>query len=682
MYSSFRTNMHGSVCLFSKYLNHLLEGENSEELDISSAGSSDNIFSNINTLSSGWTGTCPLINQYNNIYGNYTSELNSLINIFSSQHSELLSLFSSTQNLITNLFNANYISATRPSGATTSLMPKCEYEFSDRTNIDLAGGEIYYDFINKLTDNIESLNGTIRTSIINFEQNDEIKNGLSSVYENLINFDTAVAVAANVMNKRILDLKDYFLSIQFNLMFFTWGYMLFFWLTILCYIIYICKENNFLWYFIIIFVHLLLIMMLIEIFLSAFFGQVRLICHEVPRAMNFIFTGSYIVSGNSASYPAKFGTGNSNMTKMFTTCLNGDGDLVNLFLTSSDISTLASLKNSVTNLYLNIKQIVDDSNIITKNLDNIDNFILLESIVYLQAMKDNLYLATDGFGEDDIYNILRNIRIYLDSETCSMTNEYYVVREADCPSGSTKLTTIYNVTGINHCYIIQNLGTSAQASYINSGCQSANTYINLAIPFIKEIYRHVDMRLFLLQGFQYSYSSSFNALVNEITSISNIINSTYDLLKSNLNSSEISNCSSVRYDLIDFSDFMGDTTEYDARIVLIFSAFIGVFGYVMLYSFLVVLNGFSSKESYNDYDDYDSDYGKNKNRIRNINNNVNKARPIKRESVDEEEEEEDEDLNKKTNNKIIEKKENIPVKTGQKVEMSYLNKNNEDSDSS
>ena len=29
--------MHGSVCLFSKYLNHLLEGENLEELDISSA---------------------------------------------------------------------------------------------------------------------------------------------------------------------------------------------------------------------------------------------------------------------------------------------------------------------------------------------------------------------------------------------------------------------------------------------------------------------------------------------------------------------------------------------------------------------------------------------------------------------------------------------------------------------
>ena len=208
--------------------------------------------------------------------------------------------------------------------------------------------------------------------------------------------------------------------------------------------------------------------MLVEIFLSSFFGQVRLICHEVPRAMNFIFTGSYIVSGNSASYPAKFGTGNANMTKMFTTCLNGDGDLVKLFLTSSDISTLSTLRNSVTNLYLNIKQIVDNSNIITNDIYNIDNSIILESIIYLQAMKDNLYMATEGFGEDDIYNILRNIRLYLDAENCSMTNEYYVVREADCPSGSKKLTSIYNITGINHCYIIQHLSASCQWNFLQS----------------------------------------------------------------------------------------------------------------------------------------------------------------------------------------------------------------------
>ena len=53
--------MHGSVCIFSRYLNNLLDGENIDELDISSASSSDNVFSNKKTLSTGWEGTCPLV---------------------------------------------------------------------------------------------------------------------------------------------------------------------------------------------------------------------------------------------------------------------------------------------------------------------------------------------------------------------------------------------------------------------------------------------------------------------------------------------------------------------------------------------------------------------------------------------------------------------------------------------
>ena len=239
--------MHGSVCLFSKYLDHLLEGENLEELDISSYSSTDNIFSGTKSLSSGWNGTCSLINQYDTIYNNYTSELNSLINIFSSEHSSLISNYNTTQTIINNLFTVNYISATRPSGATTSIMAKCDSEFADRTDATTFGGKIYSAFVNKLQTNIESLNGDIRNSINNYYQNDNYKNNINDLYENLIAFDSTVATASNVMNNRMLDLKDYFLSIQFNLMFFSWGYMLFFGLLILCYIIYLCKEKNFLW---------------------------------------------------------------------------------------------------------------------------------------------------------------------------------------------------------------------------------------------------------------------------------------------------------------------------------------------------------------------------------------------------------------------------------------------------
>ena len=666
--------MHGSVCLFSRYLDHLLEGENLDELDISTASSSDNIFTNQKTLSTGWTGTCSLVEYFNNINTNYASEKASLTNIFSTSHQELLTYYSSTSTLINNLYTVSYITSERPSGLTAALMSKSEYEFSDKTNNSLIGGKINTDYNNYLKANLDLLNSTIRTSVNSFVNSDSYVNNINDAYQNLANFDTTVATAANVMNKNILDLKDYFLTLQFTVMFFTWAYLFFFGGIILLYIIYVCKKYGILWYFIIIIVHFLLAMMLVEIFMASFFGQVRLICHEIPRAMSFIFTGSYMVSGNSASYPAKFGTGNANMTKIFTTCLNGDGNLINLFLTSNDLSTITSLRSSVTSLYMNVKQISDKSNVIINSYDTLENSIFLKGIIKLQTMKENLYMATEGFGEDDIYTILNNIRTNLDLQNCSMTTEYYVIRVSDCPSGSVQLTTIYNTTGTIHCYIIQNLETSATAAYSNEGCN--NTYINTAITYIKEINTLINTRLTQLELVQNMYSSSFDLLIKEVTSLSNKINSTYDQLNSNFDSTSIGNCGSSRFDLIDFCDFIGDTTEYDARIVLIFGSFVGVFGYVMLYTFLIVLNTFESYDIGNEYDDYGYNYGKTK--ARNINININKSRPIIKDNNYYENEEEEEYYK----NKLNYNNQKVPPKIGKNIEMADLSKNNDDSDSS
>ena len=667
--------MHGSICLFARYLSHLLEGENLDELDITTASSADNIFTSQNSLSTGWKGTCTLINEYDNIYNNYNSELTSLSSVLSSYHTLLLSYYGITNTLISNLFTTTYITSTRPSGLTTQLMSLSESEFSDRTNTSSIGGKIYTDFSNYLKTNIESLNLTIRPNINTFISNNIYGKSMKDAYDNFANFDSTVATAANVMNNNILDMKDYFFTLQFILMFFTWAYLFFFGVIILLYIIYICKHYGILWYFIIILIHILLAMMLVEIFMSSFFGQVRLICHEVPRAMNFIFTGSYIVSGNSESYPAKFGTGNANMTKMFTTCLNGDGDLINLFISSSDLSTISNLRTSVTNLYLNVKDVVDKSNVIINNYNNLENSNIFKGIIKLETMKKNIYMTTEGFGEDDIYTILSNIRTNLDLTTCSMTNEYYVVRAADCPSGSVQLTTIYNTSGTNHCYVIQNLDTSASASSTNSGCN--NTYINAAITYIKELDTLLDTRLSTLQLLQDAYSTTFNYLSTEVESLSNRINSTYEQINSNFDTSSIANCGSTKFDLIDFCDFIGDTTEYDARIVVIFSAFVGVFGYVMLYTFLVVLNTLEVSGGNHYDDDYGYNYGDKK--FRNININVHKAKPIKRESEYSDDEEEDNNLNKKLK---LNKKENEQNKIGQNIEMTNLAPNNEDSDSS
>ena len=665
--------MHGSVCLLSRYLTNLLEGENLDELDISSASSADNIFSNQQSLSTGWKGTCALVNQYDNIYLNYSSELNSLNTLLTTNHNDLLNSYSTTNGLLNLLYTVNYITSSRPSGSTAALLINSEYEFSNRANSSLIGGKIYNDFINNLQTNIVSLNGTIKTSINNFLNNNAYRNNINDVYGNFVNFDIAVATAANIMNTKMLDLKDYFLVLQFILMFFTWAYMFFFGVTILLYIIYACKKYNILWYFIIILVNILLLMMLVEIFMSSFFGQVRLICHEVPRAINFIFTGTYMVSGNSASYPAKFGTGNANMTKMFTECLNGDGNLANLFSLNSEISTITNIKDSVTNLYLSVKNIIEKSNIATNSYDSVLNSDLTKGIIKLETMKNNLNLATEGLGSDDIYNILSTIRTNLDSANCSMTQEYYVIKASECPSGSIQLTTIYNTTGTLHCYVIPNLPTTAAASYINAGCD--NTYINTAITYIKQIESLIDTRIAQLKLLQISYSNTFSYLWNELESISTKVNSTYNRLNSNIASSTISNCGSSRFDLIDFCDFIGDTTEYDARLVVIFAAFVGVFGYVLLYSFLVVLNSLDYSSNSYDYDDFGYDYGKKNTNIRNINININKKKPIKRDSY-----EQDEENNYDINNNN--KKAKVPPNNTQQVEMSYLSKNNEDSDSS
>ena len=671
--------MHGSVCLFSKYLQHLLERENLDELDISSASSSNNIFRNKKSLSTGWTGTCPILQLINEARNDLNEELTSLNSIIYTYHQNITSSYESLESAFNYIFTVNSINKPRPSGLTTSLTPSFENEFRNKTNTTLIGGEIYYYFSNKLKPLVTQINGVILNEINSLINSNTLKNEMDSAYFNFQNFDTAVVTASNIMNKRIIELKDYFLTLQFWLMFFTWGYFLFFIALAIIYLIYFDKQYIILYYIMIILVNILFVLMLVEIFLSSFFGQVRLICHEVPRIMNFIFTGTYMISGNSASYPAQFGRGDENMTKMFTTCLNGDSDLLSLFIPSDYLNSLISLENNVNGLYTDLNYILMKSNIISNDYNSIENSIILKAIIKFELLHDNLFLASEGFGEDEINNILSNIRKNLDSESCNMTHEYYVVRESDCPPGSIKLNVIYNTTGEYHCYIIQKLDSGVSASY-GSGCD--NNYINKAIAFIGELNWLLEARLYLLKSFQDIYSGTYKNLSNELSSLSETLTKSNSEINNYLYLiRNYSNCGSSRFDLIDFSDFIGDTTEYDARLVVIFSAFLGVFGFVLLYSFLVLINGFSAKDNYYD-DDYGYDFGNYKKR--NINIKVNKTKRKKNngnyddEDEDEEVESDDEDKNRKSKRNT---KAQVQPKTGQKVEMSYISKNNEDSDS-
>ena len=682
LYSAFRTNMHGAICLFSKYFKHLTETEDLKELDISSSSSSDNIFRDKTTLSTGWTGTCINLILINLAQIGIEDVFASLSSIITSDHQKTINTYDGTSNLIDNLFIVNNITVAHPSGSTKTLTPSFEIEFSDKNNVALIGGEIYYDLIYELKPFIDELKENIIKEINSLINNSTFKSNIDTAVSNFANFDETAATASNVMNKKIFDLKQYFLTSQFLLMLFTWFYLFFFIILAIIYIIYALKGYDLLYYVILVIVNILFVLILLEIFLSSFFGQIRLICHEAPRAMNFIFTGTYIVSGNSESYPAQFGKKDENMTKMFTTCLNGDGDLYNLFIPSDYLNPLISLQNNINNLYNNVSNIIDKSNIITKDYFSIENSIFLKAIIQFKLMHDNLYLASEGFGDDDIYTIISNIRKNLDSENCSMTYEYYVVRESDCPPGSIKLKEIYETPGVYHCYIIQNLNMGSIASYKASGCD--NIYINKAINFIQEVDSMLELRIYLLESLQKQYSETYKDLYNEIQAISKSLDNSFYQINGYLKSvKNYSNCGSTRFDLIDFADFIGDTTEYDARIIVIFSAFLGVFGFVLLYSFLLIINSITEEDN-NDDDDYDEDDGiynkvKNSNRKMNKSNFKKKATKYNDEDEDEDEEEEDEDKNYK---KKINKKTKVQPKTEKKIEMSILSKNSDDSDSS
>ena len=100
------------------------------------------------TLSTGWTGTCPLVNFYDTIYSNYSTQLTSLINDFTSDHNSLINSYEGFNNLLNNLFTTTRTTVSRPSAITGGLLPKCESEFSDRTNTETIGGQINSNILN------------------------------------------------------------------------------------------------------------------------------------------------------------------------------------------------------------------------------------------------------------------------------------------------------------------------------------------------------------------------------------------------------------------------------------------------------------------------------------------------------------------------------------------------------
>ena len=695
---SFRGYMHGSACLFSKFMVHFLEGENADDLDISDSTVVDNIFRGLKTLGSNWGGTCKLLRLFYNLKDDFSKQINDMNLVFNNgnttkqpndnnteqiiTHSIIEQFYSTTTSLINDLYSISTITSSRPSNSSTILTPNFENQFKEKTDTSTLGGKIYNDYNNILVRLYTSQNDNIKSNLVSILNDNNFVNKFNNAFESITTFDNTVATASNVMITNFLNLKDYQLDVyQFMFLFISWLYLILFIITIIIYVIFVIKKFDQLYCTLVLFINILLILAVWEILNAAFFGGIRIICQEAPRALNFIFTGTYMVSGNTANYPAKFGKGDSTQAKLFDVCLNGDGDLMKLFFNDSDLTTLKNLKTVSTSNYLNISSLIDKSNLMFNPYDSVSSTNYLTAITQLEEMQNNLYLASDGFGDDDIKNMLNTIKNNLASTNCSVNTHYFVVKKSDCPSNSIISETIEsNSISLSYCYIIQNLNNNTKAAYTGTSCD--NNYINKVITFIKELNSLLENRIYKLKKLQKSYAETVYYLSKEITRISNNLNNTYRILTDDLKdaTSNTTNCSSVRFDLINFSDYYSDKTEYRARIILIFSIFVGIFGFFIFYSFLIVLNSF-----YDLLDDErnSNDYGFNYSRY-----NAKKRRKSTRssrysyENEKEDEEEDEEDNYKKTPKKKHKKevKKNYSRDSNdsdkpQKVEMSYLNKN-------
>lgn len=486
---------------------------------------------------------------------------------------------------------------------------------------------------------------------------------------------------------------------NFMFLFITSAYLIVWVCVFIFIIVFECKKYKCLYYFLISFVNLMLLLALWEIVLSFIFIGIRLFCRESPRVMKFLFTGDYIINGNTEKYQPKFGNKDPIQTELFSICLNGDGNLFQNYISMTRLNSLLNqtekIKSKSYDLLQIIKEEIDYSTFLTNIYNNFNNYsYIYTSILKLEEMYNNLYLVSDNFGDDDIRNIINNIRENLDNSTCGMTYEYFVIKKTDCPMYSIILNEISDsIDNIYHCYVIQDLLSSSKASYSSSGCD--NDYINEAIIFIKEINTLLKNRIDQLKEIQNNFILTWNSMNVEINSINNLINNIEYLLKDEINNKyPIGNCSSVKFDLIDFSDYFSYKIGYKLKIMIIFSALSGILGFALFYCILLVLNRIKSENSFkykdNNYKNYldnniievNSDRNIKKSKIRKIkySNLIKSDDELENNNKGFDNENNKEQKNKKKRywdiNDINMNNDNVIYNNIRKIEMKNLEKNN------
>ena len=115
----------------------------------------------------------------------------------------------------------------------------------------------------------------------------------------------------------------------------------------------------------------------------------------------------------------------------------------------------------------------------------------------------------------------------------------------------------------------------------------------------------LNNRINSLKEIQTNYVLTYNSMQAEINQINSTFTKIADLLKDEINNNyPKANCSSLKFDLIDFCEYMYDKIGYKLKIMIIFSCLSGMLGYIVLYFILLILNKINENIYYSQQKNY------------------------------------------------------------------------------
>lgn len=532
--------MNGSSCSLIKFLNQTVEG---------------------NTLQNfpKWAGTNFLISmlnnfqetldhvdsQYNDVYGDtdsYYIKLSNEIENIDNLTFELRNYFEEYSLITQDEWIPSYIS---------------EFTISDKSSllgdiIDKFQSKILYSYF-YLSDLKEPLSNV-------YQSKKDIKIALETLSSNFSNINDVINNTSNVIANHFLNFNDklYNLYHGFEI------YMIIFFLISFSLIgilfVYASLNIKILTYVIFVFWNILFLLTSCGMVVSSFLGIFSRIEKETSLSLEFLLSDSYLEMSESIL------GGNKNTGKYLDICYNGNGDLINSFL--SDIQKINSLYISTRLLddMDSVMSSIDNSFEIEKNFNKSNKIIhdkseiinrenhSLKELSKLNITKEkeicnsqivdndicfcenyhNPEFPTKGYDNSELkpqdINNMEGIEFICVINNCSL---------CDCNKTNSGLTCIgeINLDSCDYCYFNNNVNSDFEFLFSQDGDENKKGILNnLDTEISKAIKNLHDM------------INSFKTIVNPIN------NSLTILLTDKSNFKEIFNCSMLKQDIIEWSD--------------------------------------------------------------------------------------------------------------------------------